>query len=154
MKLSSFVALSEFEFIFSFTVEQIEILKNKYHIYMLSSGRINICGLNTNNLDYVANAIADVVGPTARIWKWHWQQGFTYLIIVLTLRYHFIERTGWKYCYAFYLFYINLLSLKIKYSVRKFVFIEIISNKSYLSVFFKLTNNIFLYLSDEWWHKI
>lgn len=55
---------------FSYTglnVEQIEILKKKYHIYMLSSGRINICGLNTNNLDYVADAIADVVGPTARI---------------------------------------------------------------------------------------
>ncbi|XKL59072.1 hypothetical protein PGB90_000088 [Kerria lacca] len=49
---------------FSYTglsADQVEILKNKYHIYMLKSGRINICGLNTNNLDYVAKAISDVI---------------------------------------------------------------------------------------------
>lgn len=28
---------------------------------MLRSGRINICGLNTNNVDYVAEAINDAL---------------------------------------------------------------------------------------------
>ena len=36
------------------------LLKN-YHIYLLRSGRINMCGLNENNLDYVAEAIHDSV---------------------------------------------------------------------------------------------
>ena len=33
----------------------------KYHIYLLSSGRINVCGLTPSNLDYVAEAIHDAV---------------------------------------------------------------------------------------------
>ena len=37
---------------------------NKYHIYMMKSGRINMCGLTEKNLDYVANAIKDVVTGT------------------------------------------------------------------------------------------
>ncbi|XP_019860150.1 PREDICTED: aspartate aminotransferase, cytoplasmic-like [Amphimedon queenslandica] len=40
---------------------QVDVLVKKYHIYLLSSGRINICGLNYGNLDYVANAIHEVV---------------------------------------------------------------------------------------------
>ncbi|KAL0272078.1 UNVERIFIED_CONTAM: hypothetical protein PYX00_005187 [Menopon gallinae] len=40
---------------------QVEHLLNEYHIYMLKSGRINMCGLTTKNLDYVANAIHDTV---------------------------------------------------------------------------------------------
>uniref|UniRef100_A0A2H8U114 aspartate transaminase n=1 Tax=Melanaphis sacchari TaxID=742174 RepID=A0A2H8U114_9HEMI len=39
----------------------VEYLRNKYHIYMLRSGRINICGLNTNNIQYVAEAITDTL---------------------------------------------------------------------------------------------
>ncbi|XP_050533697.1 aspartate aminotransferase, cytoplasmic [Daktulosphaira vitifoliae] len=35
----------------------VEYLRNKYHIYMLRSGRINVCGLNKNNINYVAEAI-------------------------------------------------------------------------------------------------
>ena len=33
----------------------------KYHIYLLRSGRINMCGLNEKNLDYVAEAIHDAI---------------------------------------------------------------------------------------------
>ena len=40
---------------------QVERLKNDYSIYMVSSGRANIAGLQQDNLDYVASAISDVV---------------------------------------------------------------------------------------------
>ncbi|XP_076241919.1 glutamate oxaloacetate transaminase 1 [Calliopsis andreniformis] len=43
------------------TERQVEHLINHYHIYMLRSGRINMCGLNEFNLDYVANAIYETV---------------------------------------------------------------------------------------------
>jgi len=33
----------------------------KYHIYMTQNGRISIAGLNSSNVDYVANAIKEVV---------------------------------------------------------------------------------------------
>ncbi|XP_017889466.1 probable aspartate aminotransferase, cytoplasmic [Ceratina calcarata] len=43
------------------TEKQVECLMNNYHIYMLRSGRINMCGLNEYNLDYVASAIYETV---------------------------------------------------------------------------------------------
>ncbi|KOX79912.1 putative aspartate aminotransferase, cytoplasmic [Melipona quadrifasciata] len=43
------------------TERQVECLINNYHIYMLRSGRINMCGLNESNLDYVANAIYETI---------------------------------------------------------------------------------------------
>lgn len=43
------------------TEKQTGILTSKYHIYLLKSGRINVCGLNHKNLDHVAKAIHDVV---------------------------------------------------------------------------------------------
>jgi len=43
------------------TEKQVEFLISKYHIYLLKSGRINMCGLNTSNIDYIANAIHDAV---------------------------------------------------------------------------------------------
>lgn len=49
---------------FSFTgltPEQVERLKSKYSIYMISNSRMCVAGLNTNNIDYVANAMADVL---------------------------------------------------------------------------------------------
>jgi len=49
---------------FSYTglsATQVKMLKDKYHIYLLSSGRVNICGLTTKNIDYVAEGINDVV---------------------------------------------------------------------------------------------
>lgn len=32
-----------------------------HHIYMLRSGRINMCGLNPDNVEYVAKAIHDTL---------------------------------------------------------------------------------------------
>ena len=40
---------------------QVEHMTNKYHIYMLKNGRINMCGLNPTNMEYVANAIKDAI---------------------------------------------------------------------------------------------
>ncbi|XP_054260378.1 aspartate aminotransferase, cytoplasmic [Macrosteles quadrilineatus] len=36
---------------------QVEHLVNHHHVYLLKSGRINMCGLTTKNIDYVAEAI-------------------------------------------------------------------------------------------------
>jgi len=36
-------------------------LIREYHIYLLRDGRINVSALTTGNVDYVANAIYDVV---------------------------------------------------------------------------------------------
>ena len=49
---------------FSFTglkPEHVEALRDKHSIYMVKSGRANVAGLSGDNLDYVCNAIADVV---------------------------------------------------------------------------------------------
>ncbi|RDW67584.1 hypothetical protein BP6252_08980 [Coleophoma cylindrospora] len=43
------------------TVPQIKYLREKYHIYMLVSGRISISGLTPKNVEYVAIAINDAV---------------------------------------------------------------------------------------------
>ncbi|XP_015379463.1 PREDICTED: aspartate aminotransferase, cytoplasmic [Diuraphis noxia] len=54
---------------FSYTglsASHVEYLRHKYHIYMLGSGRINICGLNTNNISYVAEAINDALLNVAK----------------------------------------------------------------------------------------
>ncbi len=40
---------------------QVEFLTAKYHIYLLQNGRINMCGLNHRNVEYVANAIKDAI---------------------------------------------------------------------------------------------
>jgi aspartate aminotransferase len=41
--------------------QQVDFLVKDRHIYLLSSGRINMCGLTTKNIDYVANAINEAV---------------------------------------------------------------------------------------------
>lgn len=49
---------------FSFTglnPKQVEYLINEKHIYLLPSGRINMCGLTTKNLEYVATSIHEAV---------------------------------------------------------------------------------------------
>lgn len=43
------------------TETQVEHLKKQYHIYMPRSGRINMCGLNESNIDYVANALHEAI---------------------------------------------------------------------------------------------
>jgi aspartate aminotransferase len=50
--------------LFSFTglnVQQCNYLIKEYHIYLLRDGRINVSALTSGNIDYVANAIFDVV---------------------------------------------------------------------------------------------
>ncbi|EAW25764.1 aspartate aminotransferase, partial [Aspergillus fischeri NRRL 181] len=42
--------------------DQVDRLKREFHIYLLPSGRASICGLNRKNIDYVAMAIAQVLG--------------------------------------------------------------------------------------------
>ncbi len=41
--------------------KQCEQMINKHHIYMTGNGRISIAGLNTSNVEYVANVIKDEV---------------------------------------------------------------------------------------------
>lgn len=47
------------------TAEQVDILKDQYAIYLLRSGRMCAAGLNLNNIDYVADSIAEVIKATA-----------------------------------------------------------------------------------------
>ena len=41
--------------------KQIARLRKEYSIYMVDSSRINIAGLNTHNIDYVCDAIAETI---------------------------------------------------------------------------------------------
>ncbi|XP_029465960.1 aspartate aminotransferase, cytoplasmic [Rhinatrema bivittatum] len=41
--------------------KQVEYLIKEKHIYLMASGRINMCGLTTKNLDYVAGSIYEAV---------------------------------------------------------------------------------------------
>jgi len=43
------------------TPEMCEFLKKEKHLYLLKSGRISMCGVNSGNLDYVAQSIHDAV---------------------------------------------------------------------------------------------
>jgi aspartate/tyrosine/aromatic aminotransferase len=44
-----------------FTKEQVRRLLEEYGIYMTENGRVNVAGLNESNLDYVVDAISEVV---------------------------------------------------------------------------------------------
>ncbi|XP_076020350.1 aspartate aminotransferase, cytoplasmic [Genypterus blacodes] len=49
---------------FSFTglnPKQVEYLIKERHVYLMASGRINMCGLTTKNIDYVAESIHEAV---------------------------------------------------------------------------------------------
>ncbi|KAL0895363.1 hypothetical protein ABMA27_011496 [Loxostege sticticalis] len=43
------------------TPRQVEHLIQEYHIYLLRSGRISVCGLNQNNVAYMAKAMHDAI---------------------------------------------------------------------------------------------
>ncbi|OJJ69688.1 hypothetical protein ASPBRDRAFT_131088 [Aspergillus brasiliensis CBS 101740] len=50
---------------FSYTAlsrEQVTRLREEFHIYLLPSGRVSICGLNGENVEYVASAFREVIG--------------------------------------------------------------------------------------------
>lgn len=41
--------------------KQVEYMVKEKHIYLMASGRINMCGLTTKNIDYVAESIHEAV---------------------------------------------------------------------------------------------
>jgi aspartate/tyrosine/aromatic aminotransferase len=41
--------------------KQVDWLRTEYAIYMTRDGRINVCGLNQNNIDYVVDAILTII---------------------------------------------------------------------------------------------
>jgi len=43
------------------TAQQVDRLRDEYSIYMAGSSRINIAGIATHNVEYVANAVANVI---------------------------------------------------------------------------------------------
>lgn len=43
---------------------QVEKLISEHHIYLMKGGRINMCGLTTGNIDYVAESIYNAVVST------------------------------------------------------------------------------------------
>jgi aromatic-amino-acid transaminase len=43
------------------TREQVEVLRDQYGIYAISTGRICLAALNSRNIDYVADSIAKVI---------------------------------------------------------------------------------------------
>ncbi|MFM7569547.1 MAG: aminotransferase class I/II-fold pyridoxal phosphate-dependent enzyme, partial [Betaproteobacteria bacterium] len=43
------------------TREQVEVLRDQYGIYAISTGRICLAALNSRNIDYVADSIAKVL---------------------------------------------------------------------------------------------
>ncbi|TAK90033.1 MAG: aspartate/tyrosine/aromatic aminotransferase [Burkholderiaceae bacterium] len=58
----SFVAHQRGMFSYSgLTSAQVDQLRNDYGIYAVGTGRICLAAMNSNNLDYVADAIADIV---------------------------------------------------------------------------------------------
>lgn len=63
-----FSYLTQQQGMFSYTglsAEQVDQLKDQYAIYLLRSGRMCVAGLNLNNIDYVAQSIAEVLQNTA-----------------------------------------------------------------------------------------
>ena len=53
---------------FSFTgldEQQVQTLREKFHVYMTKNGRISMAGLNTGNVDYFAEAVDGVVRETS-----------------------------------------------------------------------------------------
>lgn len=41
--------------------KQVEYMIKEKHVYLMASGRINMCGLTTKNIDYVAQSIHEAV---------------------------------------------------------------------------------------------
>ena len=59
----SFIAGQRGMFSFSgLNPDQVKALRDKYAIYIVGSGRINVAGMTEANMDYLCTAIADVLG--------------------------------------------------------------------------------------------
>ncbi|MCC9077695.1 aspartate/tyrosine/aromatic aminotransferase [Litorilinea aerophila] len=62
----SFIARQRGMFSFSgLTPEQVKALRERYSIYIVGSGRINVAGMTEANMDYLCSAIADVLATVA-----------------------------------------------------------------------------------------
>lgn len=60
----NFAYLTDQQGMFSFTgltPKQVQRLQDEFAVYMVSNGRMCVAGLNTDNIDYVANAMASVL---------------------------------------------------------------------------------------------
>jgi aspartate/tyrosine/aromatic aminotransferase len=58
----SFIARQRGMFSFSgLTPEQVKALRDRYSIYIVGSGRISVAGMTEGNMDYLCDAIADVL---------------------------------------------------------------------------------------------
>ncbi len=61
----SFLTRQKGMFSFSgLTETQVDALRERYSIYMVKSGRINVAGINRGNVDYLCEAIAEVLGAS------------------------------------------------------------------------------------------
>ncbi|XP_033633419.1 aspartate aminotransferase, cytoplasmic-like [Asterias rubens] len=40
---------------------QVDFLRSKHHVYIMKSGRVNMCAITTSNVDYIAKAIHEAV---------------------------------------------------------------------------------------------
>ncbi|MFT6791662.1 MAG: aspartate aminotransferase [Cellvibrionaceae bacterium] len=61
---SAFDYISKEKGMFSFlnlSPKQVQVLRDRYSIYLLNSGRINIAGLNQQNMDYVVHSTINVI---------------------------------------------------------------------------------------------
>ena len=59
----SFIARQRGMFSYSgLTREQVEQLRERHGVYIVGSGRINVAGMTADNMDYLCEAIADVLG--------------------------------------------------------------------------------------------
>ena len=60
-----FIARQRGMFSFSgLSAEQVKLLRDKYSIYAVGSGRINVAGMTEANMDYLCEDIADVLRAT------------------------------------------------------------------------------------------
>ena len=58
----SFIARQRGMFSFSgLNADQVKLLRERYAIYIVGSGRISVAGMTEENMDYLCTAIADVL---------------------------------------------------------------------------------------------
>jgi aspartate/tyrosine/aromatic aminotransferase len=58
----SFITRQRGMFSFSgLNADQVKALRDRYAIYIVGGGRINVAGMTADNMDYLCSAIADVL---------------------------------------------------------------------------------------------
>ena len=61
MRLNCFSFSLENIFVDYFIAKQVKYLLEKYHVYTMGNGRINMCTVTTSNVEYIAKGIDDAV---------------------------------------------------------------------------------------------